>query len=154
MITSKNPRHIYGAITAGLHLGTQRGAVEALHESIHRTLSRLALEAPLTFGFRWQGVPFSAAVARVNERHVLSVSGNVRMLPYTVEDSDLRRRLLELVARESDRLASRFAITRDQRIACHGTFVLPDPLSRASVIGWIATYLLAFRPQLEKMLAA
>ena len=134
-------------------MGTQRGAVEALHESIHRTLSRLALEAPLTFGFRWQGVPFSAAVARVNERHVLSVSGNVRMLPYTVEDSDLRRRLLELVARESDRLASR-SLSRDQRIACHGTFVLPDPLSRASVIGWTATYLLAFRPQLEKMLAA
>jgi hypothetical protein len=113
MNTSNNPRQVYGAVTAGLHLGSKGDAVEDLHERVHRTLSLLALEAPLEFGFRWQGVLFTAAVERVNERHVLSVSGTIRVLPYTAEDSGLRRRLLELIARESDQLASRSAITRD-----------------------------------------
>ena len=121
-----------------------------LAERAHEELSRLALNAPLRFSFDWHGAKFTAQVtADEGERLVLRLHGDVAAVPFTAENPAARATLIELLPLVSDDLGSRFYISQQQRILCHGEMMLTEPLNRATVIGGTATFLLALKPQLD-----
>ena len=124
-----------------------------LAERAHEELSRLRLNAPLRFSFDWHGAKFTAQVTSDDgKRHVLCLQGDVAALPFTAENPSARATLINLLAQLSDDLASRFYISQQQRILCHGKMILTEPLNRATVIGGAATFLLALKPQLDAVL--
>ena len=73
-------------------------------------------------------------------------------LSFTAENPSARATLIKLLAQLSDDLASRFHISQQQRILCHGEMMLTEPLNRATVIGGTTTFLLALKPQLDAVL--
>lgn len=124
-----------------------------LAERAQVELSRLKLNAPLRFSFDWHGVRFTAQVTSdEGERHVLCLQGDVAALSFIAENPSARATLIKLLAQLSDDLASRFHISQQQRILCHGEMMLTEPLNRATVIGGTTTFLLALKPQLDAVL--
>jgi hypothetical protein len=103
----------------------------------------------LRFHFCFREVPFEARTERCQGRPVLSLTGDLGILPFTVENPVRRRRLRKALdaARRHSRL--RWEITARHRIHVIGEIDLGAALTPTAVIAGAATLLLQGRPYLD-----
>lgn len=107
----------------------------------------------LNFRFCFKEVPFRARTERRQGRPVLTLTGDLGILPFSIESAKRRRRLRTVLwaARRSSGL--RWEITRQHRIRVTGEIELDLPLTPTAVIAGATTLLLTSRPHLELIVA-
>ncbi len=107
----------------------------------------------LTFHFSFNEVPFTARTERREDKPMLRLTGNLGVLPYTIENATRRRRLRKVLAAAQRASGLRWEITPHHLISASGEIDLCLPLTPTSVIAGAATLLLRSRPYLELIVA-
>jgi hypothetical protein len=103
----------------------------------------------LDFRFCFMEVPFRARTERRNGRPVLSLTGDLGILPYTIENASRRRRLRKVLAAVRTGSGMAWNVDADHHIRVHGEMALDLPLTPTAVIAGATTLLLNSRPYLE-----
>jgi hypothetical protein len=103
----------------------------------------------LEFSFCFKEVPFRGRTERRNERPVLALTGDLGILPFTIENARRRRRLRAVLAAARNSSGMCWEITQNHRIRVSGEADLDLPLTPTAVIAGATTLLMASRPYLE-----
>jgi hypothetical protein len=103
----------------------------------------------LEFSFCFKEVPFRARAERRNERPLLSLTGDLGILPFTIENARRRRRLRTVLAAARRSSGMSWEVTQNHRIRVSGEVDLDLPLTPTAVIAGATTLLMASRPYLE-----
>jgi len=107
----------------------------------------------LTFHFCFKEVPFTAHTERRQDRPVLHLTGDLGVLPYTIENAPRRRRLRKVLAAAQRASGLSWELTPQHVIRASGEIDLGLPLTPVAVIAGAATLLLRSRPYLELIVA-
>ncbi|HUC63835.1 MAG TPA: hypothetical protein VMA53_00310 [Stellaceae bacterium] len=107
----------------------------------------------LKFRFCFNEVPFTAETERRNDQPVLSLTGELGVLPFTIENARRRRRLRKVLAVAQSASGLSWEITRAHEIRATGEIDLGLPLTPMAVIAGAATLLLRSRPYLDLIVA-
>jgi hypothetical protein len=107
----------------------------------------------LTFHFCFQEIPFSARTERRNDRPVLHLTGDLGVLPFTIENAPRRRRLRKVLAAAQRASGLHWELTPQHVIRAGGEIDLGLPLTPVAVIAGATTLLLHSRPYLELIVA-
>jgi hypothetical protein len=103
----------------------------------------------IDFSFCFKEVPFRGRTERRNERPVLTLTGDLGILPFTIENAPRRRRLRTVLAAARHSSGMLWEITQNHRIRVSGEVDLDLPLTPTAVIAGATTLLMASRPYLE-----
>jgi hypothetical protein len=103
----------------------------------------------LEFSFCFGEVPFQARAERRNERPVLMLTGDLGILPFTIENARRRRRLRTVLAAARHGSGTSWEVTANHRIRVSGEVHLDLPLTPTALIAGATTLLMASRPYLE-----
>jgi hypothetical protein len=103
----------------------------------------------LEFSFCFKEVPFRCRTERRNERPLLSLTGDLGILPFTIENARRRRRLRTVLTAARHSSGMSWEITQNHRIRVSGEVDLDLPLTPTAVIAGATTLLMASRPYLE-----
>ena len=107
----------------------------------------------LKFRFCFKEIPFEARTERRDGRPVLWLSGDLGILPFTIENAARRRRLRRVLAVVQQDSGMRWGVGYDQHIRVTGEKVLEVPLTPTAVIAGATALLLNTRPYLELIVA-
>ena len=107
----------------------------------------------LNFRFCFQEVPFQAHTERRDGRPVLSLTGDLGILPFTIENATRRRRLRKVLSAAKQASGLCWEIGADQCIRVTGEIDLGDTLTPTAVIAGATTLLLKSRPYLDLIIA-
>ncbi|HXY99764.1 MAG TPA: hypothetical protein VEI03_07165 [Stellaceae bacterium] len=107
----------------------------------------------LNFRFCFKEVPFTARTERRHGRPVLQLTGDLGLLPYSIENAARRRRLRKVLAAARHASGLRWELTAEHLIRASGEIDLGLPLTPTAVIAGTATLLLRSRPYLELIVA-
>lgn len=108
---------------------------------------------PLKFRFCFNEVPFTAEADRRQGRPVLSLTGDLGILPYSIEAASRRRRLRKVLAAARHASGLSWEVTAEHHIKVAGAIDLGLPLTPMAVIAGATTLLLRSRPYLELIVA-
>jgi hypothetical protein len=107
----------------------------------------------LNFRFCFQEVPFHARTERREGRPVLSFTGDLGILPFTIENATRRRRLRKVLAAARHASGLCWTIGADHCIRVTGEIDLGMKLTPTAVIAGATTLLLKSRPYLDLIIA-
>lgn len=107
----------------------------------------------LDFRFCFAEVPFSARTERRNGRPVLTLTGDLGTLPFTIENARRRHRLRLVLDAAQRRSGLAWQITAHQAIRLCGEIDLDLPLTPVAVLAGAVTLLLKSRPYLDLVVA-
>jgi len=107
----------------------------------------------LKFRFCFREVPFTAQAERRHDRPVLSLTGDLGILPFTIEHATRRRRLRKVLSAARQASGLCWEITEQHHIRVTGEIDLGLPLTPTAVIAGAATLLLRSGPYLELIVA-
>jgi hypothetical protein len=103
----------------------------------------------LEFRFCFKEVPFEARTERRDGRPVLTLRGDLGILPFTIENAARRRRLRTVLAAVRQGSGMRWSVGRDHHIRVTGEIALDLPLTPTAVIAGATALLLRSRLYLE-----
>src|SRR5258708_6583918 len=103
----------------------------------------------LEFNFCFHEIPFRVRTERRNERPLLTLTGDLGILPFTIENARRRRRLRTVLAAARHGSGMSWEVTASHRIRVSGEIDLDLPLTPTAVIAGATTLLMASRPYLE-----
>ena len=103
----------------------------------------------LDFNFCFKEVPFRGRTERRNERPVLTLIGDLGILPFSIENARRRRRLRTVLTAAQHRSRMSWEITPNHRIRVTGEIDLNLPLTPTAVIAGATSLLMASRAYLE-----
>jgi hypothetical protein len=103
----------------------------------------------MQFAFCYKEVPFQVRTERRAGRPLLQITGDLGILPFTIENARRRRRLRTALAAAKHSSGMRWEITQHQRMRVSGEVELDLPLTPTAVIAGATTLLMASRPYLE-----
>lgn len=128
---------------------SRAGLTQHLAEA-REVLAGRQLAFPLTAGFTWQEMGFLARVEPPAQgRAELSLSGEIGLLPYTIEDAGARRAAL-IGLRDLNREGRELWQARpDGRITMLSRTVFEAPHERTQILTAIALVLLSLKPHLD-----
>jgi hypothetical protein len=104
---------------------------------------------PLRFSFGFFDVPFQGRAERKAGKPVLTLMGDLGVVPFSIQNPRRRRRLLMVVAAAQQDSSLLWEITPDHRISLTGEIDLNMPLTPTAVIAGATTLLLRCRPYVE-----
>jgi hypothetical protein len=107
----------------------------------------------LNFRFCFKEVPFTARTERRQGRPVLHLTGDLGLLPYSIENAARRRRLRKVLAAARCASGLRWELTAQHLIRASGEMDLGLPLTPTAVVAGAATLLLRSRPYLDLIVA-
>jgi hypothetical protein len=107
----------------------------------------------LRFRFCFREVPFEARAERRKNRPILSLSGHLGTLPFTIENPARRRRLRKVLAAAELFSGLRWEVTPEQTIRASGEIDLGTALTPTAIIAGTATLLLQSRPYIDLITA-
>ena len=111
----------------------------------------------LTFRFCYHEVPFQGQTSRRAGWPVLTLSGDLGILPFTIESARRRRRLRKILRAARAKSSVDWQVTSTHRIKVAGTIDLGVdlgmPLTPTALITGATTLLLACRPYLDLLVA-
>jgi hypothetical protein len=107
----------------------------------------------LKFRFCFMEVPFAAETERRQGRPVLTLTGNLGVLPFSIESARRRRRLRKVLAYARRASGLRWEVTPEHHIRASGEADLGLPLTPTAIIAGATTLLLRSRPYLELIVA-
>ncbi len=107
----------------------------------------------LNFRFCFKEVPFTAQTERRQGRPVLRITGDLGLLPYSIENAARRRRMRKVLAAARRASGLRWELTAQHLIRASGEIDLGLPLTPTAVIAGATTLLLRSRPYLELVVA-
>jgi hypothetical protein len=108
---------------------------------------------PLRFTFGLHDVPFQARAERKAGKPVLTLVGDLGVVPFSIQNPRRRRRLLQVVAAAQRDSSLLWEVTPDQRISLTGEIDLNMPLTPTAVIAGATRLLLRCRPYVELIVA-
>jgi hypothetical protein len=103
----------------------------------------------LHFAFCFMEVPFQVRTERRAGRPLLQITGDLGILPFTIENARRRRRLRTALAAARHSSGMLWEITQHQRIRVSGEVELDLPLTPTAVIAGATALLMASRSCLE-----
>jgi len=104
---------------------------------------------PLRFSFGLYDVPFQARAERKAGKPVLTLIGDLGVVPFSIQNPRRRRRLLQVVAAAQRDSSLLWEVTPDHRISLTGEIDLNLPLTPTAVIAAATRLLLRCRPYIE-----
>lgn len=108
---------------------------------------------PLRFSFGFCDVPFQARAERKAGKPVLTLTGDLGVVPFSIQNPRRRRRLLMVVQAAQQDSSLLWEITADHRISLTGEIDLNMPLTPTAVIAGATTLLARCRPYIELVVA-
>jgi hypothetical protein len=109
---------------------------------------------PLRFSFGFCDVPFRARAERKAGKPVLTLIGDLGVVPFSIQNPRQRRRLLMVVAAAQQQDSSLlWEVTPDHRISLTGEIDLNMPLTPTAVIAAATTLLMRCRSYIECVVA-
>ncbi len=108
---------------------------------------------PLNFRFCFKEVPFAVRIEQRQDQAALNLSGDLGILPFTIENARRRRRLRKVLGAARQASGLRWEITPEHHIGVAGETTLDLPLTPVSVVAGAAALLLRSRPYLELIVA-
>ena len=103
----------------------------------------------LRFRFCFREVPFEARAERRQTRPILSLTGDLGTLPFSIENPARRRRLRKVLAAAKLFSGLRWEVTPAQTIRAKGEIDLGTALTPTAIIAGTATLLLQSRPYID-----
>ena len=103
----------------------------------------------LEFNFCFKEIPFRGRTERRNDRPVLSLTGDLGILPFSIENARRRRRLRTVLTSAQHRSGMSWEIMANHRIRATGELYLDLPLTPTAIIAGATTLLMASLPYLE-----
>lgn len=107
----------------------------------------------LKFRFCFKEVPFTALAERRHGQAVLSLTSDLGLLPFTIENARRRRRLRKVLSATGRASGLSWKITPDHHIRATGEIDLGLPLTPTAIIAGATTLLVRSRPYLELIVA-
>jgi len=107
----------------------------------------------LRFRFCFREVPFEARAERRQDRPILSLTGDLGTLPFSIENPTRRRRLRKVLAAAELFSGLRWEVTPAQTIRANGEIDLGTALTPTAIIAGTATLLLQSRPYIDLITA-
>jgi hypothetical protein len=107
----------------------------------------------LTFRFCFKEVPFTARTERRQGQAVLSLTSDLGLLPFTIENPRRRRRLRKVLSAARRASGLSWEIAPDHHIRATGEIDLGLPLTPTAIIAGATTLLVRSRPYLELIVA-
>lgn len=107
----------------------------------------------LKFRFCFKEVPFTAQTERRQGRPVLTLTGDLGVLPFSIENARRRRRLRKVLAYARQASGLSWEVTPEQLIRASGEADLGLPLTPTAIIAGATTLLLRSRAYLELIVA-
>jgi hypothetical protein len=108
---------------------------------------------PLRFSFGFCDVPFQARAERKAGKPVLTLIGDLGVVPFSIQNPRQRRRLLMVVAAAQQDSSLLWEVTPDHRISLTGEIDLNMPLTPTAVIAAATTLLMRCRSYIEFVVA-
>ncbi len=102
-----------------------------------------------SFRFGFHEVPFQGRLERRGNRPVLTLIGDLGLLPFTIENARRRRRMLHIASTGPHATGMRWEITPQHEIRVQGEIELSVPLTVHAVIAGVASLLLRVSPYLD-----
>lgn len=103
----------------------------------------------LQFAFCYKEIPFQVRTERRNGRPVLQLTGDLGILPFTIENARRRRRLRIVLEAAKHSPGMHWEVTQHHRIRVSGEVILDLPLTPTAVIAGATVLLMAGQPYLE-----
>jgi hypothetical protein len=108
---------------------------------------------PLRFSFGLYDVPFQARAERKAGKPVLTLIGDLGVVPFSIQNPRRRRRLLKIVAAAQQDSSLLWEVTPDHRISLTGEIDLNMPLTPTAVVAGATRLLLRCRGYIELIVA-
>lgn len=105
------------------------------------------------FRFCFNEVPFTGRTERRQDQPMLTLTGDLGILPFTIENAARRRRLRKVLLAAKHASGLRWDITPEHHIRVAGEIDLALPLTPTAVIAGATTLLLRSRPYLDLIVA-
>jgi hypothetical protein len=107
----------------------------------------------LDFRFCFAEVPFHARAERRQGRPMLTLSGDLGTLPFTIENARRRHRLRLVLAAAQRRSGLTWEVTAHHAIRLRGEIELELPLTPVAVLAGAVALLMKIRPYLDLVVA-
>ena len=110
---------------------------KTLPEALERAKRHLAIklsDLPLAFRFPYGHAQFHGQISLINECVMLELTGDIGTLPYTMENSNGRSQLLQLVRKSKKFDNVSFQIVDERVIRMQQLAVLNPPLNKEQVL--------------------
>lgn len=105
-------------------------------------------DRPLRFSFEFAGAPFQAEVT-TGDAPLVKVTGDLGILPYTIESPAARRWALRVIAASSQMRRGRLELESDHAIRLRAAAPPPARRNPVSIMSTVTALLLDFKPCLE-----
>ena len=105
-------------------------------------------ESPLRFSFEFAGAPFQAEVT-AGDAPLVKLTGDLGVLPYTIESPAARRWALRVIAASSRLSRGRLELDSDYAIRLRAAAPPPARRNPVTIVSTVTALLLDFRPCLE-----
>lgn len=101
---------------------------------------------PFTFRFCFNEVPYQATIVRQDQRAILSLSGELGILPFSAESARRRQRLALIIAVAQRHTSLNWAISARQEIIVSGDIEIADRVTPTNALAGAVALILRARP--------